>query len=260
MKSEEIAQDYTNSDDPLVSIVMPLYNSETYIKEAIESVLQQSYKNWEMIIIDDLSTDNSKEILEQYRKKNKKIIPLYNAQNLGAAQSRNKGVQKARGDYIAFLDSDDCWIENKLEQQIKLMQDENIYLSYSAYYTMDEKGKILSTFNVEEKVDYHDMLKTSTIGTLTTIYNAKVLGKFYFESIGHEDYVMKLQILKKIPYAKGINMPLAKYRLHTQSLSSNKLHTALWQWHIYRKVEKLPLYKSIYYFLHYSYNGIFKYR
>ncbi|MCK5537540.1 MAG: glycosyltransferase, partial [Bacteroidales bacterium] len=215
---------------------------------------------WEMIIIDDNSTDSCTDIIKRYIQKDQRVKMLSNEKNLGAAQSRNKGIKVSKGDYIAFLDSDDSWLPNKLRKQLTLMQNENIYLSYAAYNTMDAAGDTLSLFNVEEHVDYYDMLKTSTIGTLTTIYNAKELGKFYFEDIGHEDYVMKLQILKKIPYAKGLNEPLANYRIHTQNLSSNKLHTALWQWHIYRKIEKLSLIKSIYYFLNYTYHGIFKYR
>jgi glycosyltransferase involved in cell wall biosynthesis len=244
----------------LISIITPSYNSTHYIRETIVSVLGQTYPYWEMIIIDDYSDDDSRKIIEHYIKKDKRIKALYNTENIGAAQSRNRGIELSKGKYIAFLDSDDLWLSDKLEKQIQLMQDDNILLSYASYYTINETGKIMSTFPVQEKVTYFDMLKTSTIGTLTTVYNAEKLGKFYFEDIGHEDYVMKLQILKQIPYAKGLDEPLAKYRIHTQGLSSNKLKTALWQWHIYQKVEKLSFIKSIYYFIHYTYNGIFKYK
>ena len=245
---------------PLVSIITPSYNASKYIKETIESVLNQTYQNWEMIIIDDCSDDNSRAIIEEYTKQDIRIRALYNEKNIGAAQSRNRGIELSTGEYIAFLDSDDLWLPDKLKKQIKLMQEENILLSYTSYYTINEEGETISTFSTKKKVTYLDMLKTSTIGTLTTIYNADRLGKVYFENMGHEDYVMKLQILKQIPFARGIFEPLAKYRIHSQGLSSNKLHTALWQWHIYRKVEQLSLFKSVYYFLHYAYHGIFKYR
>lgn len=244
----------------LVSIIMPCYNAEKYIAISVESVLAQSYSSWELIIVNDASTDNSQILIDKYVQQDTRIISLKNPRNIGAAHSRNLAIKKAQGIYIAFLDSDDRWLPTKLEKQIRLMKEKDIYLSYTAYYTIDEQGSILSLFNVQKQVNYYDMLKTSTIGTLTTIYNAKVLGKFYFQDIGHEDYVMKLQILKQIPYAKGINEPLAKYRIRSQSLSGNKLHTALWQWHIYRKIEKLSLIKSIYYFIHYTFHGIFKYR
>jgi len=213
-----------------------------------------------MIIVDDCSTDNSKDIIKEYTQKDKRIKLLYSEQNLGAAQSRNKGVEISSGDYIAFLDSDDTWFAEKLEKQITLMQANSVLLSYTSYNTMDEDGKIVGTFPVKEKVTYRDMLKTSTIGTLTTIYNAKELGKFYFEDVGHEDYVMKLHILKKIEYAQGITEPLAKYRVHENGLSSNKLKAAKWQWNIYRNIEKISFVRSLYYFLHYAYFGFFKYK
>jgi len=244
----------------LVSIITPSYNSEKYISETIESVLTQTYSNWEMLIVDDMSTDDSPQIIDVYAKQDKRIKLIRSKQNMGSAKARNRAIKEATGEYIAFLDSDDIWLPNKLEKQLTRMQHNNIYLSYSAYYTINDRGETLSLFPVKERINYYDMLKTSTIGTLTTIYNAKELGKVYFEALGHEDYIMKLQILKAMPYAEGINEPLAKYRIHEQSLSSNKLHAALWQWYIYRKVEKLPLVKSIYYFLHYSYYGFFKYR
>ena len=248
------------NNTPFVSIITPCYNAEKFLTETIESALTQTYENWEMLIVDDASMDNSLKIITQYVEKDSRIKLIKNESNLGSAKSRNRAIEVAQGEYIAFLDSDDIWLENKLEKQLTLMQNNNIYLSYSAYYTINDRGDTLSFFPVKEKINYHDMLKTSTIGTLTTMYNARQLGKFYFETLGHEDYIMKLQILKAISYAEGINEALAKYRIHEQSLSRNKLHAALWQWHIYRKVEKIPLVKSIYYFLHYSYYGFFKYR
>jgi len=245
---------------PLVSIITPSYNASEYIEETIESVLNQTYQNWELIIIDDYSDDNSRDIIEKYIEKNKRIKTIYNEKNMGAAQSRNRGIELSTGKYIAFLDSDDLWLPNKLKKQIKLMQEENILLSYTSYYTINEYSETINIFTATKKVTYLDMLKTSTIGTSTTIYNTDRLGKVYFENMGHEDYVMKLQILKQISFAQGLVEPLAKYRIHSQSLSSNKLHAALWQWYIYRKIEQLSLLKSVYYFLHYAYNGIFKYR
>ena len=245
---------------PLVSIIMPCYNAQDYLEEAIHSVIQQHYKNWELIIINDKSLDNSQEIIERYQAKDSRIVSLQNSDNVGAAQSRNRGIELARGDYISFLDSDDVWLEEKLSKQVALMQKEHIALCYSAYEVIDAQGVKTSTFHVPNRLTYSDMLKTSTMGTLTTIYNAKTLGKYYFKEMGHEDYVMKLQLLKRVPFAQGIKEPLAKYRIHTKSLSRNKFHAAQWQWKIYREVEHLSLAKSMYYFLHYAYFGVFKYR
>ena len=245
--------------EPLVSIVMPLYNCENYVAEAVESVISQSYRNWELIIVDDASTDNSYLIVKKLVGNNPKVKIYHKEQNIGVAKARNYALQLSEGKYIAFLDSDDIWLPNKLEIQIGFMEVENIFLSYTSYYIINKKSKITSVFLAEKTVTYDDMLKTSQIGTLTTIYNAEKLGKYYFQEIGHEDYVMKLQILKGIDCARGIEEPLAKYRISDNSLSKNKIKTALWQWKIYRNIEKLSLGKSFYYFIHYIYNGLKKY-
>jgi len=245
---------------PLVSIITPCYNSRNYIESTIKSVLAQTYKNWEMIIVEDASVDGSLESITSYAKEDERIRIIKNANNIGTAQSRNKAIREAQGTYIAFLDNDDIWFSDKLEKQITLMEEKKILLSYSAYETIDKEGRTIGYFSVPNKVTYEDMLKTSIIGTLTMIYNADIIGKFYFENRGHEDYSMKLDILKEIPYAQGINETLAKYRILNNSLSRNKLRAAKWQWYIYRKVEKLSLYKSIYYFIHYTYRGITKYK
>lgn len=245
---------------PLVSIITPSYNSELFIDETIKSVLDQIHINWEMIIVDDCSTDNSRDIIEKYIQLDSRIKLIKNNPNLGVAQSRNRAIEEAQGDYIALLDSDDIWLPNKLEKQLELMQKENVLMSFSAYNTINEDGEEIGFFPINEKVTYSDMLKTSSIGTLTTIYNAKKLGKLYFDEIGHEDYVYKLNILKQIDYAQGIKEPLAKYRIVQSSLSRNKIKAALWQWKIYRDIEKIPLFKSIYYFINYTYNGLIKYR
>lgn len=250
----------TKKDMPLVSIITPSYNSEKYISETINSVINQTYQNWEMIIIDDSSIDNSLNIIEIFSKTNLKIKLLYNLERQGVAQSRNKGIEAANGEYIAFLDSDDIWLSEKLEKQVQLMQSKNILMSYCGYKIMDDAGNDVGNFQIKDKLTYKDMLKTSSMGTLTTIYNAQILGKFHFMDIGHEDYVFKLQILKKISFAEGINEPLAKYRISDKSLSSNKFKVARWQWKIYRDIEQLSWIQSMYYFVQYAYHGIFKYK
>ena len=228
-------------NEPLVSIVMPLYNCERYVEDSIKSVMEQTYSNWELIIVDDYSTDQSY-ILAQSLSENDTRIKLHQMQtNSGVAKVRNHGLSLALGKYIAFLDSDDMWLPTKLEKQIILMEENAILLSYTSYATINEKNETTGMFSVKKRVTYHDMLKTSTIGTLTTVYNAEKLGKYYFQDIGHEDYVMKLQILKDIEYAEGIEEPLAKYRMTNNGLSGNKFKTALWQWKIYRDSEQLSI-------------------
>lgn len=245
---------------PLVSVAMPLYNCENFVLDSVQSVLSQTYVNWELIIIDDKSTDHSYSIVKELADNEPRIQLHQLKSNKGAAEARNYAIELAQGKYIAFLDSDDLWLPEKLEKQIGLMEKENILLSHSSYCTIDEQGRTTGIFNAKEIVTYDDMLKTSFIGTLTTVYNAKELGKYYFEKIGHEDYVMKLQMLKKVKFAEGIIEPLAKYRLVSNSLSRNKLKAASWQWRIYRKVENISMMKSLYYLIHYTYSGLNKYK
>jgi glycosyltransferase involved in cell wall biosynthesis len=243
----------------LVSIITPAYNAQRFIDKCIESVIAQSYQNWEMIIVDDGSTDETLEIIQQYINQDYRVILFSNDINLGASKSRNIAIKEAKGDYIAFLDSDDVWLPKKLEMQIELMDIEGVEMSYSNYEVIDEEGYVISNFKAPTKVTYNDMLKTSYIGTLTTIYSTKELGKIYFKDVGHEDYLLKLDILKEIDYAVGINQPLAQYRIVQDSLSNNKLKSASWQWKIYREYENIPLFKSILYFISYTYNGLKKY-
>ena len=213
-----------------------------------------------MIIVEDASADKCREIIARYADEDDRIKLILNSTNMGVSRSRNRAIEHAKGKYIAFLDSDDIWFSDKLEKQIALMENENILMSYSAYETIDKEGHTIGHFAVPVYANYSEMLKTSIIGTLTMVYNAEVLGKYYLKDCGHEDYAMKLEILKKISYAKGVNEYLAKYRILNTSLSSNKIRSAKWQWYIYRKVENLSLPKSIYCFLHYTFNGIVKYR
>jgi len=205
----------------LVSIITPVYNSKRFIESAIESVIAQSYQNWEMIIVDDASTDESLEIIQRYVNREYRIVLFSNDKNLGASESRNLAIREAKGNYIAFLDSDDIWLPNKLERQIELMEQKNIAMSYSHYETINQYGFVTGKFLAPLKITYQDMLKTSYIGTLTTIYSVRKLGKIYFTNIGHEDYVLKLEILKKIDYAIGVDEVLAQYRITENSLSSN---------------------------------------
>jgi len=243
----------------LVSIITPAHNAQRFIGKCIESVIAQSYQNWEMIIVDDGSTDETLEIIQQYINKDYRVVLFSNDINLGASKSRNIAIKEAKGNYIAFLDSDDIWLPKKLEIQMELMDIEDVAMCYSNYDVIDEDGYVTNHFKAPTKVNYQDMLRTSYIGTLTTVYSVKKLGKVYFKDVGHEDYLLKLDILKEIDYAVGINEPLAQYRIVKGSLSNNKLKSASWQWKIYREYEKIPLLKSILYFISYTYNGFKKY-
>ncbi len=245
----------------LVSIITPSYKSENFITATIESVLTQTYVNWEMIIVDDVSPDNSNVIIEEYSKKDTRIKLIKLEKNSGPAVARNRAIEEAKGRYIAFLDADDLWHPEKLEKQIAFMNENDLSFTYSSYDLIDEKNKSLGTFITQKRVSYVSLLKTNSIGCLTAIYDTKILGKIYMpDIIKRQDYGLWLKILKNIKNTKGILEPLATYRIMKNSVSSNKITAAKYVWKIFRDVEKLSFFKSLYYFMHYIYNGLQKYK
>ncbi|MEA1880684.1 MAG: glycosyltransferase family 2 protein [Campylobacterota bacterium] len=245
----------------LVSIITPSYNAQDFLQPCIDSVLSQTYRNWELIIVDDCSSDNSQKIIEMYAKKDSRIKPIFLQQNVGAAMARNHAITAAKGEYIAFLDSDDTWLPHKLEKQLTFMQKENLAFSYASYYTMSETGQETGKFIVPENISYESILRTCSIGCLTAIYDVNKLGKTYMiDASKGEDLALWLNIMKRIKVTQGIQEPLAHYRIQSNSLSSNKLNAAKAQWYVYRKAEDLGILKSSYYMLHYAYHGFMKYR
>lgn len=245
----------------LVSVITPCYNSEKFIAQTIDSVLAQDYRFWELIIVDDCSTDGSKKIITEYIKQDSRIKLVTLRKNFGLSKARNAGVEAASGRYIALLDSDDQWLAEKLTTQVKFMRSNNLAFTYSSYRLTDEKNNNLGAFISKESIAYHDLLKTCSIGSLTAIYDTKIFGKIYVsDNLKLPDYVLFLGILKKIPMVYGIKTPLAIYRINPQSYSSNKLKVAGYQWQVYRKIEKLGLLKSCYYFLSYGFYGFIKYK
>jgi len=245
----------------LVSIITPSYKSEKFISKTIESVLSQTYQNWEMIIVDDCSPDNSNEIIDEYCKKDSRIKLIKLEKNSGPAVARNRAIKEVKGRYIAFLDADDLWKPEKLEKQLLFMKENDLAFTYSSYDLIDKDSNEIGTVITKETITYEDMLKTCSIGCLTAIYDTEKLGKVYMPLIRkRQDYGLWLKILKKIGKTKGILEPLAIYRIRKDSVSSNKFKAAQYEWRIYREVEKLSFFKSIYYFIHYTYNGVIKYK
>ncbi len=247
--------------DDLVSVIMPSYNVENFIGRSIESVMAQTYGSWELLIVDDASPDNSNSVIEEYVQKDSRVKLFKLEQNSGQGVARNKAIEESQGQYIAFLDSDDIWLPNKLEKQIAFMKSSNAKLSFTSYQTIDEEDNLVGEFLIPQtKVNYKGLLKTCMIGNLTAIYDAGAIGKQYLKRVSREDYVLWLDILKIIDYAHGLPERLSQYRLMGQSYSSNKMRTARWQWTTYRDVEKIGFFQSIYYFIHYTHNGFTKYK
>ena len=181
--------------------------------------------------------------------------------NSGPAIARNIAIQEANGRYIAFLDSDDIWISEKLDKQIKFMNSNDLALTYSSYFLIDDNNNDLGEFITKEKISYSSLLKTNSIGCLTAIYDTKKIGKILMPNIRQkQDYGLWLKILRIIKTTNGQSEPLAIYRIRTKSVSSNKALAATYLWKIFRDVEKLNIFQSLYYFSFYIYFGFKKYK
>lgn len=242
----------------LVSIITPSYKSSKFIAKTIESVISQNYRKWEMIIIDDFSPDNANHIIDEYCKKDNRIKLIKLKKNVGPANARNEGIKQATGKYLSFLDSDDIWLPEKLAKQIKFMQDNNLAVTCSSYYTIDEDGNKINTRIVKKSFSYSDLLKSNNIGNLTGIYDCEKLGKIYMDDVGHEDYTLWLKVMKRVGKTRSIIEPLAEYRILSNSISANKLKVLKWQWNIYRNIIGLDVFSSIYYFTYYVYYALKK--
>ncbi len=244
----------------LVSIVMPMFNAEEFVAEAIESVILQDYTCWELLVIDDCSTDGSVKLVKDWIKREPKIRLITSNVNGGPAAARNIGIRAAAGTYLAFLDSDDYWHKNKLSRQLNFMRTGKL-VTFTGYQKVSEqrsnKGKPIYA---RESVNYSQLLNSNDIPCLTAIYNLNGLGKRYMKSVGHEDYVFWLSILKEGTTAYGLNEVLAYYRVRPGSVSNDKFKAAGFQWNIYRNIENLSLLKSLYHFTIYAYRGIKKQR
>lgn len=239
MHYEEKKKHINNPETSLVSIITPLYNASKFIRQNIESVQSQTYSNWEQIIVDDASNDNSASIVKDIAKVEPRIRFIQLDKNQGAAYCRNLATQKAKGDYIAFLDSDDYWHPKKLERQTKQMQIENTTVCFTSYLHIDEVGnplgkRILAIPNLS----YKKQLFNNYIGNLTGIYNAKVLGKIEAPNIRkRQDWAVWLEAIKRSEKpALGLQEDLAYYRVRKGSISSNKLNLVKYNFLFYRNL------------------------
>lgn len=231
-----------------VSIITPSFNSSKFIEETINSVLNQTYSKWELIIIDDCSNDNTVNIINNFIKIDKRIKLLRLNENSGAGVARNLGIKNASGRYIAFLDSDDLWHPFKLEKQIKFMEHNDYPFSFTSYQIIDEQGFRLNKVNdALNLVTYKRALYSNPIGCLTVVYDTKFFGKRFMPTIRkRQDYALWLDLLKD-SNAYGISEFLALYRIRKTSISSNKLKLIKYQWQLYYKVENFNLMKSLLY-------------
>lgn len=246
--------------DGLVSIITPAYNAAAYIAETIESVLVQTHTNWEMLIVNDCSKDNTAEIVQSYAAKDKRIKLINLKQNSGAAAARNTAIKNTKGRYIAFLDSDDLWKKEKLQKQIEFMQQNGYAFTCTSYEHFKEtKENIQHQVQIPKSLNYNQALKGNQIGCLTVMLDRKQIQNIHFTTQKHEDYILWLNILKHGITAYGIQESLALYRTgNSKSISGNKMQSALWTWKVYRESQRLSVVKSMYYMWFYVMNGLKK--
>ncbi|MCR5098237.1 MAG: glycosyltransferase [Lachnospiraceae bacterium] len=244
-----------------VSIITPVYNSASTLRETVESVMAQYYTHWELLLIDDCSADDSRDVMESLSASDSRIHCLYNEKNSGVALTRNHGIREATGRYIAFLDSDDTWDVDKLSRQLEFMEKVDSPFTYTSIRIMDEDGNPTGKErHVPDMVDYRTLLMGDPMPCLTIVIDTERIPreKIYMPNVHHEDYAAFLNCLRDGAVARGLDEVLASYRVSRRSVSGNKLRTATWQWRILRDQEGLSLPMAFYYLCTYAFLAIKK--
>lgn len=249
--------DTKNKQMPLISIIMPAYNSHETIQESIQSVCNQTYLKWELLVVDDCSTKDIQSIVAKFQ--DERIHYCCLSSNQGVACARNKGMEEAKGQYVAFLDSDDIWHPEKLSRQLAFMQKNHYAFTYTWYRQfagdISHLGNLVKT---KPCVDYKELLKGNDIGCLTVMIDREQIHDIHMPSQRHEDYITWLNILKQGWQAYSLPKELAYYRKGYGSLTSNKWKSLIWTWDVYRKSQKLNFIQSGMYMGYYIYHGILK--
>lgn len=244
---------------PETTIITPIYNAEKFLRETLESISEQSYTDWEAILINDNSNDSSLEIAQSFAKRDPRFKVINRHESGGAARARNDGIRHAKGRYIAFLDSDDVWLPSKLDKQICYMKSNDVAFSYTSYKFLTENGDVKKEVKAPKRVTYKKLLKGNVIACLTAVYDTDKLGKVLMPDIRkRQDFGLWLKITKMGITGYGIQEPLAHYRLREGSISSAKFDTMLYTWRLYREVEKLPLASSAYYISNHLFGALIK--
>lgn len=246
---------------PKISVITPAYNAENYIGQTIESVQAQTYKVWEMIIVDDCSTDYTAVLVSDYAKKDPRIKLVKAPKNGGVAAARNLGLEQTTGDYIAFVDSDDLWKPEKLEKQLAFMKEKGCVLSYTDFQKFNtEDGSLGKVMRCPKKMRADDILKNTAIGCLTVMVDKRLAGEFRMPPLGHtEDNCTWYHILKETGQtAFNQGEVLSLYRDGNASMTKNKGKSAKQQWFTYRGYFKFSRIRSAYYFLCYAINAVLR--
>ncbi len=247
---------------PIVSIVTPARDAARFLPETIRSVRDQTEPRWELLVVDDASRDSTPEIVAELAREDPRVRLLRLPENRGAAAARNAGMDAAQGRYVAFLDSDDLWLPEKLEVQIEFMERTGAVFTFAEYRMIDEDGRILGRpVRVPPAIDYRGLLKNTVIGCLTVMLSRETLDGTRMPDLGrHEDLATWFAILKRGVTAHGIPRDLARYRIVRGSRSRDKLSTAAHLWKVYRRVERLPVHDALWCFGHYAWRAYLKNR
>ena len=254
--------DYEAGRVPSVSVIMPAYNARMFVEEAIRSVMNQTFTDWELIVLDDCSTDSTCAVVERLAAEDSRITLVRNETNLGVARTRNRGLDLCSGRYVALLDCDDVWHPEKLEKQLARMEETGAELVYCSYSLFDQNDQSVRTeYLVPERVGYEQLLRENVIGCSTVLLASSVAEQYRFQTeFYHEDYVLWLRILKDGGTAAGCTEVLVQWRYLENSRSFNKYRAARNRWRIYREFLNLSLPKSIWLFGSYALSGLKKYR
>ena len=247
---------------PLVSVIMPAYNAERFIEEAINSVISQTLTDWELLVIDDCSTDNTRQIAAEFAKKDSRIQLLVNEENMKVAKTRNKGVLVCRGEYVALLDSDDSYKPEMLQKMVERAKATKADIIYCSYELIDEQGKkVCNDFIVPEQTDFEHSLVRSVISCSSVLMAREIAKNNPFPTdMYHEDIALWFRLLRDGATASGVTEVLASYRHRADSKTANKLTSAVRRWSIYRKSLNLPVYRCLGYMVRYAYYGVIKYK
>jgi teichuronic acid biosynthesis glycosyltransferase TuaG len=253
--------DQTNCVDNLVSVITPVYNSARFVAETIRSVQSQTDSNWEMILVDDCSTDSSAEIIASFAKSDSRIHYIKLAQNSGAAAARNRALAQAHGRYVAFVDADDIWLPDKLRRQLDLMRRKSAGFCYAAIEMIDENGTVVKPKRpVRAQIGYRFLLSNTMIACSSVVIDRGVTGDFRMPDVRKgQDFATWLMLLRNGLIAHGINEVMVRYRLVSGSVSSNKLGALKRTWRIYREQEKLNFVRSVFHFCLYTLHALKKY-
>jgi teichuronic acid biosynthesis glycosyltransferase TuaG len=243
----------------LVSIIIPYFKSEKYIEQAINSVREQKYKNWELIIVDDEISNSSKNILKKIKEKLKnKIRIITNSKNVGVAISRNRAISIAKGKYIAFLDSDDFWNKKKLYEQINFMKENRARISFTSYKVINELNKLIYFVKVNFNLNYSQLLKKCPICTSSVVVESSIIKKNKFRNLKtKEDYELWLRLSRNFTFY-GLNKVLTTYRARKNTLSSNHLNKIYNAYFIYKSLNNFNFIQSIYYVVRLYSNAFIK--